>query len=227
MRIELGVSIQCADGPCGTVGDVVITPSRRMVTHVVVDPHHDHHRARLVPIAAFDPEARGPALRLTCTKAAVQRYPEVEDTALLTLDEWPPLQDEHSDVGVSTVVALASNDMAPLDGAAYPVLPGQEGMYLSYDRIPAGEIELRRHSAVKAADGANLGHVGGFVVDGEGSISHLVLERRHLWGRRHVTIPVAAVKQLQTDVVTLQLTTDEVAALPAVAVRRHRGRTVA
>jgi hypothetical protein len=59
-----------------------------------------------------------------------------------------------------------------------------------------------------------LGHVDGFRVDGDDQITHVVLERGHLWGRREVTIPIGAVTRVNTDSVTVRLTKDEVAALP-------------
>jgi PRC-barrel domain len=83
-------------------------------------------------------------------------------------------------------------------------------------------VEMRRGSAVEAADGTFLGHVDGFLVDDEGRITHLVLERGHLWRRRDITIPVTAVAQLHTDKVRLSLSPDDVAALPAVRGHGHR-----
>jgi hypothetical protein len=89
-----------------------------------------------------------------------------------------------------------------------------------YDRVPKHEVELRRASSVRSADGYELGEVDGFVVDGDDGITHLVLEHGHLWGRREVTIPIGAVSRVETDAVTLGLTRDEVGALPEVPGQR-------
>ena len=62
-----------------------------------------------------------------------------------------------------------------------------------YDRVPKGEVGVRRASAVISADGHSLGEVDGFVVDADEHITHFVLERGHLWGRKEVTIPIGAV----------------------------------
>ncbi len=59
-------------------------------------------------------------------------------------------------------------------------MPWSEGAYLSYDRILAGDVELRRRSPVATVDGRTLGDVDGFVVDASGRITHLLLERGHL-----------------------------------------------
>ena len=59
--------------------------------------------------------------------------------------------------------------------------------------------------------------------DDDDAITHFVLERGHLWGRREVTIPINAVAQVFTDAVTLTLTKDEVGELPSVRVHRWTG----
>jgi hypothetical protein len=58
------------------------------------------------------------------------------------------------------------------------------------------------------------------LVDGDDQITHLVLERGHLWGRREVTVPIGAVAHVATDSVEVSLTKDEVGALPAIPVHR-------
>jgi hypothetical protein len=84
-------------------------------------------------------------------------------------------------------------------------------------------MRLELGSPVRCTDGTfghALGQVDGFVVDSEEQITHFILERGHLWGRRDVTIPIAAVATVETDAVTLSLSKDEVGALPSVRVHR-------
>jgi hypothetical protein len=90
---------------------------------------------------------------------------------------------------------------------------------VNYDRIPQHEVEIRRSSAVVSADAHHLGHVEAFLV-GSGETADLVLERGHLWGRREIVIPAAAIARVETDRVTLSLTKDEVGALEARRVHR-------
>jgi uncharacterized protein YrrD len=73
---------------------------------------------------------------------------------------------------------------------------------------------------VTSADDHQLGKVDGFLVDDDDAITHFVLERGHLWGRREVTIPINEVASVFTDAVTLSLTKDEVGELPSVPVHR-------
>ena len=124
--------------------------------------------------------------------------------------------DPEWDVGIEDVLAMpyySSSDLA-MDPAFV-----DDSMARTYDRVPKGEVEIRRTSAVYSTDGHHLGHVDGFVVDGE-DITHFVLERGHMWGKRDVTIPIGAVSEVANDTVTLSLTKDEVGELPVVEVHR-------
>jgi len=92
----------------------------------------------------------------------------------------------------------------------------------AYDRIPKGDVEIRRASPVTSSDGHHLGHVDGFIVATEDHIGHLVLEHGHLWGKREVVIPIGAVARVETDAVVLTLSKDEVGALESHRVHRWR-----
>ena len=50
MRLQLGTQVCCTDEDFGELADIVIDPIERTVTHLVVQPHRQHHLARLVPI---------------------------------------------------------------------------------------------------------------------------------------------------------------------------------
>jgi hypothetical protein len=91
---------------------------------------------------------------------------------------------------------------------------------VSYDRIPKGEAELQQSSLVRSADGHELGHLDGVRVGGDGSLTHVLLGRGHLWRRRETAIPVAMVVAWRTDKVDLRVARDEVDAMPAVHVAR-------
>ncbi len=47
-------------------------------------------------------------------------------------------------------------------------------------------------------------------------MTHVLLEQGHLWGKREITIPIGAVKEVAADGVRLNLTRDEVRELPPV-----------
>ena len=218
MRLELGKPVNCTDGPFGELADIVIDPTKRRVTHLVVEPHGDHSKAKLVPIElASAEEGESSAINVGCSLEEAGRLELVEEYAYLRLGESPDLAPGW-DVGVESVLAHPYYGYGP----GYETVPVEYDPHVSmtYDRIPKGEVEVRRASEVMSADGNHLGKVDGFLVDDEDGITHFVLERGHLWGRREVTIPINAVASVHTDAVTLTLTKDEVGELPSVPVHR-------
>jgi sporulation protein YlmC with PRC-barrel domain len=219
MRLEIGIRVGCTDGVYGELADIVIDPLERRVTHLVVQPEHGEGEARLVPIQLA--KGRGEEQReieLECTLDEAQGFESVHEAAYLRLGERPA-EDPDWDVGVEDVLAMpyyAGSGEGPYPAA----LDSHVTMY--YDRVPKGEVEVRRASAVISADDHALGEVDGFVVDADEHITHFVLERGHLWGRKEVTIPIGAVARVESDAVHVALSKDEVGALPAVRVGRHR-----
>ena len=218
MRLEIGDRIRCTDGVYGELTDIVIDPLEKRVTHLVVQPEQGEGAARLMPIQLAkrrDGEQR--EIELECTLDGAQEFESVREVAYLRLGE-SSAEDPDWDVGVEDVLAMPY--YSGVDVLAYPgELPSQVATY--YDRVPKGDVEVRRASAVISADGHSLGEVDGFVVDADQHITHFVLERGHLWGRKEVTIPIGAVARVETDAVHVGLSKNEVGALPAVRVGRH------
>ena len=220
MRLDLGSPIRCADDAFGELADVVIDPQTRRVTHLVVQPHHRDEQARLVPVErAQAGETSDATISLDCTVAQMNEFELVRESAYVRLGEVP-VEDPDWDVGIDEPLVLPSpTGMGDFGTGGVDFDPH---VMLSYDRIPMGEVEIRRASSVTSADGHHLGHVDGFVLDSEQQIAHLVLEHGHLWGRREVVIPVSAVARVDTDAVVLTLSKDEVGTLPSARVHRRR-----
>lgn len=212
MRLELGSPAACTDGAFGELVDVVIDPQSRTVTHIVVEPRHRHWLARLVPIVLVAPDPAAAGLTLACTTAQARGLEHVQRSAFVALGEELEIDDPDWDIGVGGVL------VAPYYGSDAP--PHDPLATATYDRIPKGEVEIRRSSTVTSADEQRLGHVDGLVVDADEHITHVLLERGHLWGRREVTIPIGDVASVRPDAITLALTKDAVGALEPVAVRR-------
>jgi sporulation protein YlmC with PRC-barrel domain len=200
MRLELGKPIVCTDGEVGELADVVVDPVQRRVTHLVVQPHGNLGPARLVPAGLASGD--GHRISLGCTRADVDGFATVRESSYLRTGELPR-DDPDWDIGVEDVLAMPYYTSP--DIGVYPSL--EEPYMLTYDRVPKGEAEIRRSSAVVSADEQHLGTVEALVVDGE-QITHFVLERGHLWGRRDVTIPIGAVAKVESDTVTLRISKD-------------------
>jgi sporulation protein YlmC with PRC-barrel domain len=97
---------------------------------------------------------------------------------------------------------------------------GMRGMGMSSqvtreDRVPEGDVEVRRGERVHATDG-EIGRVHGFVIDPDDHhLTHVLLDEGHLWGKRTIAIPISAVKDV-SDGVCLSITKAEVGDLPPV-----------
>jgi sporulation protein YlmC with PRC-barrel domain len=222
VRLELGSPVNCTDGPFGKLADVVIDPTKRRVTHLVVEPQGDHGEARLVPIELADTDqGESSAISMRCSLEEAGKLKAVEEYAYLRLGDSPELEPGW-DIGIESVLAEPYYGYA--GGPGYETVPAGYDSHVSmtYDRVPKGEVEIRRASEVASSDGHSLGKVDGFLVDDD-HITHFVLERGHLWGKREVTIPISAVASVYTDAVTLTLTKDEVGDLPSVPVHRWKG----
>jgi sporulation protein YlmC with PRC-barrel domain len=217
VRLELGTPVRCTDAVYGELADLVIDPTQKRVTHVVVRPQRQEPAAsRLVPIELIDESKGERELVLRCTVDDVNELETVHEFAFLRLGEFPT-EDPKWDVGVSDVLA------APYyEGTGFGEYVGDFGTNdaVTYDRVPKGEVEVRRSSRVMSADEHYLGDVDGFLLDGDDHITHVVLERGHLWGRREVTVPIGALESVASDVVTLKLSKDEVGDLPSHKVHR-------
>jgi sporulation protein YlmC with PRC-barrel domain len=90
-----------------------------------------------------------------------------------------------------------------------------------HERIPMGELAIRRGARVVAQDG-QVGRVDEFVVDQRSEhITHLVMREGHLWEQRDVTIPVSYIEHIDDDAVYLNIDKASVAALPTIPVYRE------
>jgi sporulation protein YlmC with PRC-barrel domain len=215
VRLELDKRVLCEEEEVGKLADLVVDPIAKRVTHLVVKPEHGAGTSHLVPIDLVEAGEHVGGITLTCSRSELDALPPVEEFQYLRLGDVAT-NDPEWDVGVSDVLALPYYDSTGLTGPVDAV--GDMGVV--YDRVPKGEVELRRSSRVLASNGDYIGDVDGFLVDDSDHITHFVLERGHLWGRREVTVPIGAVASVESDAVKLTLSKDEVGSLPSHRVHR-------
>jgi len=206
MKLELGTSIRCADGATRELVDVVIDSSSSRVTHLVIRPAQHAEDARLVPISLASRAEDGESeISLNCGAADLERFDPVHKFEILRAGERPN-EDPKWDVGVEDIV-VAPN-YAPTAFGDYGGSLDSD-VTISYDRVPKGEIELRHASSVYSADGHHLGSVDAVVVDDDDRLTHLLLERGHLWWKREVALPAESISKFESDMLTLGLTKRE------------------
>jgi sporulation protein YlmC with PRC-barrel domain len=223
----IGSEVACSDGACGDLRRVVVDPVARAITHLVVEPRHPRGLGRLVPIDRV--ASTGKELRLLCTKAQFGVLEAAEETEFLpgASGDWGYEQDQ-----MLSLPYFRLGSMGIAMGGVGSVGTGATGMPLmdvgaihprviTTERVPAGEVEVRRGEHVHAADGA-IGRVQGLVIDpNDHHVTHVLLDEGHLWGQKTVAIPIGAVTRVD-DGVRLNLTKDEVRDLPPVDVDHAR-----
>jgi uncharacterized protein YrrD len=207
MKLGLGSAVRCADGGVRELADVVVDAAGRRVTHLVVHPKTHHDGARLVSLELCAEDANG--VTLSCTSDALDELETVREYAYLPAGARPEQGADWS-IGIEDVLVVP--DYEPFD-AAEPDL--DSNVSLMYDRVPKGEIELRKSSSVYSADEHHVGSVHGFVVGDGGGIESLTLLRGHIWWCREISVPVDAIASLENDVVKLGVEKRELKRFPS------------
>ncbi len=203
-EFTIGSDVSCSDGACGELRRVVVDPIARALTHLVVEAKHGQGMGHLVPVDLVS--SAGAEIHLRCTVAQFEALDDAEETQFLP--------------GASGQWGYGQGQM--LSHPYYGLGMGGMGMGMGvgpqpiiFDRVPVGEVEVRRGEHVQATDGP-IGKVQGLVVDpSDHHVTHVLLDEGHLWGKKRVAIPIGAVSGVD-DGVKLNLTKDEVRDLPEV-----------
>jgi sporulation protein YlmC with PRC-barrel domain len=214
-ELTIGSEVACSDGVCGDLRRVVVDPVARVLTHLVVEPRHGDGTGRLVPIDLVDSSDK--EIQLHCTVAEFEALEEAEETRFLpgARGQWGYGQGQmlslpYFGLGMGGM-GMAGMGMGGMGMGGMGAGPQE----FITDRVPAGEVEVRRGDHVNATDGA-IGRVQGLVIDPrDHQVTHILLDEGHLWGEKRVSIPISAVTGVD-DGVRLNLTKDEVQDLPPV-----------
>jgi sporulation protein YlmC with PRC-barrel domain len=215
-EFTIGAEASCTDGDCGKVSRVVIDPLARTVTHLVVEPKHRQGLGRLVPLDLVD--ATTGEIRLRCTLAEFERLDSAEETQFI------PGSSGYAAYGPGQVLSWPYYGLGggtSMVGGMQVEVPGFS-QTVTYDKIPIGEVEVRRGEHVHATDG-DIGRVQGLVIDPrDHHVTHVLLQEGHLWGRKDVAIPIRAVTGVD-DGIQLSITRQEVQDLPPVDIAHPNG----
>lgn len=206
-QFRVGATVRGTQSELGKVDALIVDPTSRRVTHLVVLRHRLGPRV-LVP--------EGSVLEATPDEVLVQ----LDDDELERCERFDELSYDRPG-------PAAMYDELALEPGSYflePYVSPIEGWVLAgHERIPKGEVSIRRGDEVLASDGSRLGQVDEFLVDpADGHITHIVLRQGHVF--RHdddVLIPVGSAR-FEEGRVVLDLDAATVEALPKIPVRRHR-----
>lgn len=215
-NFTIGSEVSCSDGACGELRRVVIDPVARALTHLVVEPEHGRGKGHLVPVDLVVSTTKG--VTLTCPRSEFEKLEEAEESQFLPggRGQWGYGQDQMLSwpyYGLGGAGAFRMSGMDRWDMGSRTDPP----QVITNDRVPLGEVEVRRGEHVFATDGA-IGRVRGLVIHpGDHCVTHVLLDEGHLWDQKRVAIPISAVENVE-DGVRLNLTKDEVRDLPPVEV---------
>lgn len=212
-RFEIGSEVFCTDGACGELASVVVDPVAERLSHLIV-ASAGPVGSRLVPVeqAAIGEDG----VHLSCTRDELARMEPAVQTHFIAPQDVESHYGYTSDqVRYWPFFALGPGPSAAVLAAPEPVL---RPVIEQEDRVPAGEVRVRRGERVRATDG-RIGRVRGLIVDAaDDAVTHVLLDEGHLWGRKQVAVPISAVGDIAEDEVAVRLTKDEIKDLPPVEV---------
>ena len=196
MKLRLGQTVRATDGDVGELADIIVDPVTRNVTHVVVEPHHRHMQARLVPVALVR-NSDADVLDVSVARNHVRALQRVSFSEFVRLGSPLDVGDEW-DIGNQTVMAQPYWTGGFI-GASQT---WSDQAQVTFDRIPKGECEIRRQSTVHDVDDHVVGRVEGLFVDADHVTA--VVVRSGLPGfHRFVVVPLGAVATVGADRITL------------------------
>jgi sporulation protein YlmC with PRC-barrel domain len=206
MDIPLDVEVCCSDGACGKSTAIIVEPDTEQVTHFVVQAEGCRY---LVPIEAIA-ESAPDYIRLHWSRQELAAAAPFEKTVFAG-----------EDLGAYVAPSMAGASIGwPYGAENEYMLEAAAAAYVPVEQIPEGERAIHSGAYVEATDGG-VGQVEEFLIDpATGRITHLVLRKGHLWGKRDVTIPLDQIDRVEDDVVYLKLSKEAVVGLPGAPVRR-------
>lgn len=206
-ELRVGARVRGTTGDLGKVDALIIDPITREITHLVLECSPVEPRV-LVPTDTVTDADPG-TVAVAISHDGLSALDRFDEPAYNIPDAELPLEGLVLDPGSYFLEPFAT----PLDGFAIA----------DHERIPRGEIAIRRGAEVVSIEGQRVGHVDEFLVDpADGQITHLVLRQSHLLRRGDdIVVPVHTATRFEDDRVVLDLDFSAVEALDKIPVRRH------
>jgi hypothetical protein len=230
----IGAEVSCEDGVCGELRRVVVNPIKHAITHLVVEPKFHQNMGHLVPIDLVE-TTTAKEIRLRCTLTQFEGLEDAEETNFLpgASGQWGYQQNQMLSMPFFGLLGMGGMGMGMgglgmggmgmrLGGLGLGGM-GMGGMgmgggprTITSDKVPEGEVEIRRGQPVNASDGP-IGRIHGFVVNpSDHQLTHVLLDEGHLWGKKEVCVPISSVTGIDDDGVHLSLSKKEVGDLPPI-----------
>ena len=203
MCIPLNAKVLCVEDFCGHTAEVILRPTTRQVTHIIVKEEGFPYMNRIVPIELVV-ESPGWPVHLRCTRGQ-----------LAVLKPFLELGDVWADVP-HFVYDADEYRRWPYDTPEEMPIPAE------LERVFPDALVIRQDTRVKATDGY-VGKVRAFLTEPtNGHLTHLTVREGHLWGQKDVTIPTSEIDCIEEGTIHLKMDKRSIGALPASPVRMQR-----
>ena len=178
MEFQEGVSVYAPDGrQLGKVDRVVVDPSSRRVTHIVIRQGHLLMEDKLIPVEQLSTATE----ERIVLDAEPGKLTPFEESHYVPLDEGTRRQ-----WGIEQGVPLLWGGWMAGGRIPYPDMVAEK----VERNIPKGDVAVAEGAAVEDLNGEHVGRVRELVTDPQsGRITYLVIEAGHLWGKHTKAIP--------------------------------------
>ncbi len=201
MDIPLNAKIECTDGECGKTDAVIIDPRSKKISHIIVRGK-DIPEGRLVEMDRIN----------KTTEESI--YLNLSISELSEMETFTETQYVKTDVPVDVSYDVYNMPYVQPMSTETIEIPIDEEL------IPPGELAIHRGTPVEAKDGY-IGDIGEFLIDPEsGKISHIVLLKGHLWGRKELSLPISVIDHVLHNTVYLKLEKNSIEMLPEIPIQR-------
>lgn len=195
LDLNIGAQVYSKDGHCGKLVKVVVNPDTQQVTELIVENGLLVKHALAVPVAAVERVADN-EIYLNLDSNEFNNVPVYRETEV----REPIASVGHSPSPLSYELGVAS---------APKILMARKRLH---EGIAAGKAVIGRKTEVGNLQGT-IGHVDHIVIDTQsGKITQLVMRKGFF--PEYVVIPQAEIEEISDDKVFVNLSSEELAALP-------------
>lgn len=189
-ELPFDAKVTCTDGHGGTSVAFTLHPVPRKITHLVIEDNDGHQR--LVSLQVVE-KTSDDEIWLNCTENELKEMTLFQTTEFVARapqqsGDWAEEEGEWED----------AVDLSQFERT-------DTGMPVVVEKVPPGEIAFHRGTDIQATDG-HVAVVERFLIEAAtGHITHLVMHKGHLWGKKNIMISLSAVDSVDYDSVYLNV----------------------